>query len=500
MSKILLVNPLLPMKPTGDPLSDLDTMLSLEKAAIDRFLFNTFVKKEYADLGIKKTFHEHSSVTASLGLLSIAAVLKRAGHDVVYYQMKASSMADPFLDETIMQSDMIGVTAIGTTWHQANEIIKHAKIRKPEIATIIGGPQATSSPVSPLASNPYLDFVCKGDGEGVMEMLAADPASHSNISGIRGLDYRDGSKIVIGKKAKTVDIKTLPTPLYDLVDDPEIQIYIQFSRGCEKYCAFCCEWAKVQCKTPEQISEELKAIEKIKQNNLIFIIDSNFFGNEEKVASVYSAVKNQALTNYFTVQTRIDNVDVEMEQNALERGHIANKFIGIENLSNQVLDKVNKGYHWETVRENLAILKSFQSGIPKYRVNFMQGLPGESTSEAIVNYKRRKQLLDEGLAIFLNDSIFVPTPGSPIFRNPKRYGISCEVKDIPHFRTLIPNYNYNGSINRTNIEIYLHHLDMRRLYNDYIIDKYDLGHIREQSLMVNTEDKKESEIFDLFRC
>ncbi len=494
MARVVLVNPQLPARPRGSSGGFLDQILAIEKGVIDSHLFRTFAKPHYTSLGIQKTFHEHSSNTASLGLLSMAAVLQKDGHHVVYYEDKGE-FTDEFKNH-VMNADVVGVTGICTNWQRANDISKQVKILNPKVLTIIGGPHATYSPNNPLLDNPALDCVCKGYGEEVLRRVAQDPFNKENLHTIPGLDVREEGAIRLGSPPMPVDMRSLPPPLYSLVRDPNTQIYLQFSRGCERSCGFCCEWEREQHKSAIGIQEDLEALEKVKQRNLVFIVDSNFFGSQEKLAFFREAVVGT--TNFFTVQTRITTLDANVERYCQEM-KVANQFIGIENLSDEVLAAVGKGYTWSDIQRVLAQVGR-AAKLPLYRTNFIQGLPGETTEEANVNLVRRKKIMSEGLIVYVNDSLFVPTPGSPIFCHPERYNIRLKKGFTVTARNEFPQYEYVGHNRRTPLEIFLHHLDMRRLCNEQLMQRYNLEWVRDRTMELLNKGEPIPDSLDLYRC
>ncbi|EDN69194.1 Mg-protoporphyrin IX monomethyl ester oxidative cyclase subunit protein [Beggiatoa sp. PS] len=479
MARVLLVNPYFFSRIVQHPLNYMDTILSIEKSRIDRFLHESYVKSDYRMLGIESDFHELPAQSSSLGLLTLASVLSNDGHTVSYYQ-KDDYISDSNFIYLVNNSDIIGITTMNSTWLQANDIVRFSKKANSKIITVIGGPEATYTSRSPLKDNPLLDLVCRGEGEEAFIDLAREPNSIENIRSIGCFDFRDGENIVIGKLAKQVDITSLPPPRYDLINDKKLRVYLQFTRGCASACAFCAENGKERHKTLEQIAVELQELEKIRNKSVVFIADSDFYSSPTKVGDFYAAVKESKTSNYFAVQARISDITEQLESKSIDN-HIVFKFLGVENLSDKVLAKVRKGFSWNTIYDKLRLLRKYYGEVPRYRMNFIQGLPGEDFNEAQANLERRNKLLEEDLVGPISDSVFAPTAKSKIYNNPKQFGLEFDKSSTSISRADLPVYSYRGEYCRSSLDVFLHYLSMKQLYNDHMINKFGLDYVREST-------------------
>jgi len=142
--KILLINPALPARTIDHPANYMDTIIAEECNLIERCIFDRFTWPKYQALGIEKTFRHYLEHTASLGLLSLAAVLRKNGHDVDYVQIRSDRSNLPHIIEQAAQYQIAGATAICTTIRQSLDVLSAIKKKYAyRVTTMIGGPQVS---------------------------------------------------------------------------------------------------------------------------------------------------------------------------------------------------------------------------------------------------------------------------------------------------------------------------------------------------------------------
>lgn len=100
---------------------------------------------------------------------------------------------------------------------------------------------------------------------------------------------------------------------------------------------------------------------------------------------------------------------------------VENILIGIENSNQSILDKVEKPQTFGKAIE--AIVKVKKLGF-KTHLNWIIGLPGETTNNIRINLKVMAYLLRTGLADTIEPQLFVPFPWTRIYNNEKKYGIT----------------------------------------------------------------------------
>jgi len=107
------------------------------------------------------TFEQH-------GLLSIAAVCRRAGHRVHLSSVRQpAQVAD---DVCRSQASVVGFSATTGMHHEVLAAAQAVKDRTNALV-VLGGPHATSYPK--VLEHPAVDIICRGEGEdALLELLA----------------------------------------------------------------------------------------------------------------------------------------------------------------------------------------------------------------------------------------------------------------------------------------------------------------------------------------
>ena len=108
--------------------------------------------------------------------------------------------------------------------------------------------------------------------------------------------------------------------------------------------------------------------------------------------------------------------------------------IGLESVSQKVLDIINKQQTVEEVKEFISLCKKL--GV-RVKVGLIFGLPGEPKD--IV--QKTCEFIKETDPEYINISGFCPFPGSPIYKKPEDYGIEYIDKDWHKYGHLVSNYN-----------------------------------------------------------
>jgi anaerobic magnesium-protoporphyrin IX monomethyl ester cyclase len=220
-----------------------------------------------------QTFYPGSDPPAGnlpLGLLYIAAVLERAGHEVEI--LDAFMMGSSFqkIGDTLLvgmpyekikeeirrrKPSIVGIANPFTC--QAEHAIKVGNIVKevdPSILTVVGGPHVTVVPVEFLEEAKNIDIAVIGEGECTMLDVVKIFQGTKKIDDVQGIAYRKDGKIKQNAVRPFIkDLDALPYPAYHLVDmeqylSPKKIEYRSFkdraismitSRGCPFNCNFC---------------------------------------------------------------------------------------------------------------------------------------------------------------------------------------------------------------------------------------------------------------------
>ena len=363
---------------------------------------------------------------APLGLLYIAAVLEKAGHEIRLLDVDAEGCS---ADESVrllesFQPEMVGVTATTPTIKAALAFANMAKTACHDISVVLGGIHPTISPEETLA-NDYVDFVVIGEGEiTVVELAQAQENRTQAFACIAGLGYKKNGNIILNDARTLIeDLDSIPFPARHLLEQPKAYlppdamqvpvISIMTNRGCYGKCTFCCTkqifGQKLRVRSVNNIIAEIEDCIARYGTREVHIADDNFVVTKNRVREFCGAVRkiDKKLIFAFMNGLRADTVDEEVLRNLKSIGFHTLGF-GVESGSEEILKRMKKGISLDTYRNVFRLTKKFGFHVWAF---FIFGLPGETaqTIRQTVNFAKE---LDPDFAKFL---ILKPYPGSEVF-------------------------------------------------------------------------------------
>jgi radical SAM superfamily enzyme YgiQ (UPF0313 family) len=313
--------------------------------------------------------------------------------------------------------------------------------------TIAFGTHVTPIPRESLRPYPNLDFVLVGEPDLTIRDLldhlegkidqrsseivnlfdqhdpsyqpAIDEDGKVDMSGIKGLAWRDGDEIVINFPRPFIkDLDTMPIPMHELLPLQEYRMplikgpftFIVTSRGCPAGCTYCIKHVSYQysarLRSPELIMEELWELKKLGINNIHMYADL-FTVNRDQVIDLCERMIAEKIDIKWTCNSRVDYVDEEM---LLLMGRAGCWLIswGIESGNEQILKHAHKGAYPDKAER--ALLWAKKAGIKNWGY-FIIGLPGETegTIRETIDFSKNLPL---DIALF---HVAAPYPGTPFF-------------------------------------------------------------------------------------
>ena len=201
----------------------------------------------------KKDMATVANRMAPLGLLSISAYLKQAGHQVFLHDC-LGPQAVPGTEANAKailahRPDLVGFSATTSGFLDGHALAARIKQSHPEIRTVFGGVHISALGASLLGDFREIDYLCEGEGEGPLLDLADGRAPRS----IDGLVRRDGDQAVTNPPRTPIDnLDDLPfpdyeglagfprgyqLPLFSYIHEPGATMIT--SRGCPFQCSYC---------------------------------------------------------------------------------------------------------------------------------------------------------------------------------------------------------------------------------------------------------------------
>jgi radical SAM superfamily enzyme YgiQ (UPF0313 family) len=364
-----------------------------------------------------------------LGLLYIAAVVKEAGYNVSVIDAYAQKISTEELKNKIADSrpDVIGMTTFTSNGALVYDLGRWLKSEFSEITVVLGNIHA-SVYAEQYLKNKCCDIVVHGEGERTfLEILKSIAADRRDFSDIVGISYlRNGTFIATGEEQVIEDLSALPFPARDLVDQRLYNIpaisnlpysakknsigkHMFTSRGCPNRCTFCAVHRNRQRYSDiMKVVDEMELLTTKYNADYIFIMDSLFISNKQRVLGICSEIRNRNLRIKWGCEAHVRYIDEELLK-AMESAGCHDMAFGIESGVQRLLNNVHKGTHLDKIKQAIKLVKKTTE--IKVSGLFILGLPGETYQDSLQTIAFAKELpLD--MAQF---SILVPYPGSQIF-------------------------------------------------------------------------------------
>ena len=353
---------------------------------------------------------------APMGLLYIAAVLEEEGWEVRYVDLA-------FTDE-IPEADLYGITATSADYPDAVQIAKRL-YRRQNGLVVLGGRHVTGMRG---AADKAFDVVVVGEGENPIKKIVNNWLTVLCLAG-------PGYKIECGL---VEDLDTIPFPARHLLPTQGMNIFaykqrywegettcLLTMRGCPYKCAFCTAGGeRVRYRSVDNVIAEIEHVIDTYGIREFRLSDDTFTLNRERLLELLPRMKECNI--FWRASVRARPLDPGLLELMADSGCVELSY-GIESGDQRVLDRVNKGVTLE--QSETAMKWSKEAGIT-VRALMIAGLPGETPESAyktIEFMERTRQYWD--IAALTN---FVPLPGSPIWNEPARFGVT-KIKHVDDF-------------------------------------------------------------------
>lgn len=384
--------------------------------------------------------------TMPLGLASLAAVTRREGYATHIVDSEVLGLTSDMACDAIIRHapDVVGLTAVTVSVHNAAMVAKLVKKRNPKVVTLIGGHHFTAVPKETLDLFPDFDIGVIGEAEVTIVELLDALKGNRNIREVKGLCLRDGKDYLLtSPRERIADLDTLPLPAWDLlpkIDEnycPPVHTVKRLpatnlvtSRGCPSQCIFCDRTVYGNKGTAYSAGRVLEMMRDLYDNYSIREIqfrDDNFTVFRKRLIELCALLKKSKLDMVWSCAGRVDMVTPEILTMMKEAG-CWQIWYGVESGSQKVLDTIKKGTTIEGIRR--AVEWTRDAGINPCGF-FIIGNPGETheTAQETIRFALSLPIV-EAHATFMT-----PFPGSELYKNHAKYG-AFEFKDNNDWRKL----------------------------------------------------------------
>jgi len=339
-------------------------------------------------------------------------------------------------------ADLVGLSVMTTQVPSALKIAEMVRREAPGALIVWGGIHPTLFPEQTAAS-PLVDVAVKGEGDQtVIELAAAAAASpRPPLDSIRGLSFRREGRVFTTAPRETVtELDLLPEPRYDLLEFDEYtrcelvpgkMFFVHTGFGCPHRCSFCIArilyHGRFRNKSSARIHREIDVLVRERGISHIWIQDENFFANRKLVLEFVEEYERRAASFTWQANVRVDYfregyLDAAFLRRLRAAGCIS-LWVGAESGNDRVLKYLKKDI--TTAATERAAHLAAGSGIAMV-FSFMQALPGETRAETVatLRFMYRLSRLSDSFR-FIGPQLYRPYPGSELFEDCCRLGLTC---------------------------------------------------------------------------
>jgi anaerobic magnesium-protoporphyrin IX monomethyl ester cyclase len=305
---------------------------------------------------------------------------------------------------------------------------------------VVGGPLPSWAPEGFLQ---VFDVVVIGEGEETMLELAATYTKGQSLSSVKGLVYKNKSKIVTTETRTFIEnLDNLPFPTRNLFDNNAYKKYyldkfgysttsMITSRGCPFSCDFCSRpifGADMRTRSIKNIVDEVEQIATLGYDRVWFA-DDCFTLNRQNLVGVCQELYRRQINIEWECLSRVDTLDDEVAI-SMKRAGCKRVFFGIESGNDSILQLMNKKITSEQAKQ--AVHAAKKAGL-ETGAFFILGYPGETDKTVLDTIRFATALpLD-----YLSFTLTYPIPGTPLYERVKGNNVSLDDWEEPKNYSLI---------------------------------------------------------------
>jgi anaerobic magnesium-protoporphyrin IX monomethyl ester cyclase len=332
-----------------------------------------------------------------IGIMTLSAVLKRAGHECVIFDQANPETPNKVIIEEIYRQRpaLVGLSFLSTTSYPYAKILaRQIRAADAKVRLAFGGVFATLNAKLVKLQCPEVDFVCRGDGE----QLILDLLEHlNNPADIAGLTWaQDGQVIHNPDRAMDRDLDQWPFPdreslSLDYVESLPLDVptvlsmerftTMQTSRGCPWKCVFCdiptFNQRKWRSRSPQHVVNEFNHLQKLGYG-VVYFVDDHFLLQPKRIEAICKGIQETGVTIQWGCEGRAGSAAQHLFP-AMAKAHCRTLMFGIESGSQKVLDRLKKKQRLSEVE--IAVTNAKRAGIEIVHGFFVVGNPDETVED-----------------------------------------------------------------------------------------------------------------------
>jgi radical SAM superfamily enzyme YgiQ (UPF0313 family) len=391
-------------------------------------------------------------VTPPMGLLYVAAALRRAGHEASLFDLNHHPVDEVVAGLRRAPPDWMGISVTGCDWPRCRELARRLREALPGPRLVAGGPLPDAWAQKCLEEEPAFDFAVTGDGELSAPALCAALADPELLPDVPGLAWRrEGVPVRNPGACWRQDIDAYPHPAWDLIDlrryQPAIGYYkslpnatVVGSRGCPFRCLHCHTaneaGGRVRWRGAPDILAELEELVERRGVRDVIFWDNNITLNAAVLTEVCEGILSRRWRISWCGATRATRADPAL-LSLMRRSGCWRLLFGVESGVQKNVDVLRRGEDLEAVRAGIRAVRA--AGIEVF-ATFIFGIPTETYEEGLATIRFA---LDCG-ADYAKFFALGVHPGTPLYEDWPRYGRLLSFQDaqsqhrvgfVPHTMT-----------------------------------------------------------------
>ncbi len=429
-----------------------------------------------------------------LGPAYIAAVIKKAGHEVQAIDAPVEGFYD--VEKFKFGTYVFGLNIENTvnlikpytevicfsfmytnSWYFDRELVAETRKRFPTSVIIGGGEHASAVPEYCFKTAPEIDYIVLGEGEATIGELMECIENKISPDNISRIAFKSGSEIKINnfeRRVKRVEnIDDIPWPAWELFPLKKYFEYkvtygvyrgnnlpILASRGCPYDCTFCSNpqmyGKKYSLREVKDVVDEMEYYHKNYNITSFDFFDLTAIIYKDWIIKLCSEIINRGLNITYQIPagTRAEAIDFEVAEMLYKSG-CKNITYAPESGSKKMLKAIKKKVNLEKMYAS--IKHSYKAGM-NIKLNIIVGLPDESHSDVIktIWFLFRSSWLG---AHDMYPGVFSPYPGSALYERLVKEGkidlySDDYIMSIIGSHDLLPDKTYNDSMSANAVKIY----------------------------------------------
>ena len=358
--------------------------------------------------------------TPSIGLLTLATVVKEQYDDVFMYSESISKIQW----KDVLDADIVFIGIF--TFAAIRGYVLADEIRRRSDAVVVMGGLHASMNASEACE--HCDYVLLGEGEeSILELLDV-LQSGGAVDQIKGLAFmRDGEVVSTGMRCPPENIDIIPNRdllwhYQKMAGHNTIWAQVHASRGCPHNCDYCALvrhfGRKVRKRSPQNIVEDIRYSidfhdkKHFRLAKILWLTDDNFFADRQWAVEVLQAIIDSGIRYHFTIQARYEvGYDDEMLA-LLKKAGFDEIAMGIEFLEDEAFENYHKQ---STYRDIVRSVENIQRHGLRVRGLFIVGADNheKGVGERLADFVIRHNIS----GVLIQSMYFVP--GTPVYETHK---------------------------------------------------------------------------------